>query len=110
MDNNTPPFEVAGSNIGMKRSEETRKMLDKAIEEFITQTGEGIVIDRLGDQFIMENTSFVSGKKTDIKIKATGTTLSICMDNFVYQLQQIKYKEKNDKNDDIDNYRWLCSY
>jgi hypothetical protein len=86
-------------------------MLHKKIEEFIKNTGEGVVLDYINGQFVLENKSFVEGKSgSNIKIKAMGTNLNNCIDNFVYQLEQMEYNKSNNSEDDIHTYRWYCSY
>jgi len=85
-------------------------MFDKTIEDFVVNTGDSIILEYINGLFVLQNKSFVEGKKTDIKIKATGTTLNICVDNFVYQLQKLKHSKASKDEMDIDLYRWLCSY
>jgi hypothetical protein len=86
-------------------------MLHKKIEEFIKNTGEGVVLDYINGQFVLESKCFAEGKpNTIIKIKAMGANLNNCVDNFVYQLEQMEYNKSNNNEDDIESYRWYCSY
>jgi len=39
-----------------------------------------------------------------------GANLNNCVDNFVYQLEQMEYNKSNNNEDDIESYRWYCSY
>lgn len=86
-------------------------MLHKKIEEFIKNTGEGVVLDYINGQFILESKNFAEGKpNTIIKIKAMGANLNNCVDNFVYQLEQMEYNKSNNNEDDAelqaDSYFW----
>jgi len=86
-------------------------MLHKKIEEFIKNTGEGVILDYINGHFVLENKSFAEGKPNAIiKIKAMGANLNNCVDNFVYQLEQMEYNKSNNSEDDIESYRWYCSY
>jgi len=83
----------------------------KYIEEFIKNTGEAVVIDFVDELFVLQNKSFVEGKPgSNLKIKAMGANLNNCVDNFVYQLEQMEYNKSNNSEDDIQSYRWYCSY
>jgi hypothetical protein len=85
--------------------------MNKKIEEFIRNTGEGVVLDYVNGRFVLENKSFVEGKPSTVgKIQGVGSTLELCIDNFVYFLEQKELREKNSSNFDIESYRWYCSY
>lgn len=86
-------------------------MLHKKIEEFIKNTGEGVVLDYINGQFVLESKSFAEGKpNTTIKIKAMAVNLNNCIDNFVYQLEQLEYNNSRNDKEDIELYRWYSSY
>jgi hypothetical protein len=86
-------------------------MSHKKIEDFILDTGDGIVVDYVNGQFVIENKNFVEGKQDcKIKIKVFGNSVDTCVDNFVYHLEQIEYKKNNPEKDDVESYRWYCSY
>ena len=86
-------------------------MFHKKIEEFIKNTGEGVILDYVNGQFVLESKGFAEGKpNTTIKIKAMGTNLNNCVDNFVYQLEQMEYNKSRNHEEEIESYRWYCSY
>lgn len=86
-------------------------MFHEKIEQFMKNTGEGVILDYINGQFVLENKNFVEGKlNTVIKIKAIGTSLNNCIDNFVYQLEQMEYNNSRNDEEDIESYRWYCSY
>jgi hypothetical protein len=88
-------------------------MFNKKIEEFIKSTGDGVVLDYVNGQFILENKSFVEGKPIPAagKVQAKGKTIEDCVDNFVYAIEQKEiYDRTNVDSDDIESYRWYCSY
>lgn len=88
-------------------------MFHKKIEQFIKSTGDGVVLDYVGGQFVLENKSFVEGKPIPAagRIQGKGNTLELCVDNFVYALEQKEiYDRSNVESNDIESYRWYCSY
>jgi hypothetical protein len=86
-------------------------MFHKKIEEFVKNTGEGVVLDYVDGQFILANKSFIEGKPSTIeRIQAAGRTVDICIDNFVHLLEKKDFKPKPQEDDDIESYRWYCSY
>jgi hypothetical protein len=86
-------------------------MFHKKIEEFIKNTGEGVVLDYVDGQFILANKSFIEGKPSTIeRMQAFGRTLDDCVDNFVYLLEKKEFKNNIQNDDDIESYRWYCSY
>jgi len=88
-------------------------MFHKKIEQFIKSTGDGVVLDYVNGQFVLENKSFVEGKPIPVagRIQGKGNTLELCIDNFVYALEQKEiYDRSNIDPSDIESYRWYCSY
>ncbi len=88
-------------------------MFNKKIEEFIKNTGDGVVLDYFNGQFVLENKSFVEGKATQSigKIQGKGSTLDLCIDNFVYCLERKKIFERQlNEPDDSEKYRWYASH
>ena len=88
-------------------------MFHKKIEQFIKTTGDGVVLDYFNGQFILENKSFVEGKLIPAagKIQGKGNTLDLCVDNFVYALEQKEFFDRtNIDPDDIESYRWYASH
>jgi hypothetical protein len=86
-------------------------MFHKKIEEFIKNTGEGVVLDYVDGEFILANKSFIEGKPSTIeRIQVSGRTIENCVDNFVHILEKREYKNKVQNDDDIESYRWYCSY
>lgn len=85
--------------------------MNKKIEEFIRNTGEGVVLDYVGGKFVLENKSFVEGKPSIVgKIQGIGTTLDTCIDNFLYCLEQKTIQDKHPELNDIESYRWYASH
>ena len=85
--------------------------MNKKIEEFIRNTGEGVVLDYVGGKFVLENKSFVEGKPSTVgKIQGIGSTLELCVDNFLYSLEQKTIREKQADFNDIESYRWYASH
>lgn len=83
---------------------ERRKMINK-IEQIILQIGEGVYIDYVDGNFIVENKNFVEGKATPIRIQGVGSTLENAIENFVYRSSRLKKKEKSvDLQEDFDWY------
>lgn len=88
-------------------------MFHKKIEQFIKSTGDGVVLDYVNGQFVLENKSFVEGKPIPAagKIQGKGTTLELCIDNFLYALEQKEiFETKHLHSDDIESYRWYASH
>ena len=88
-------------------------MFHKKIEQFIKSTGDGVVLDYVNGQYVLENKSFVEGKPIPAagKIQGKGNTLDICIDNFVYALEQKEiFDRSNIQPDDIESYRWYASH
>jgi len=88
-------------------------MFHKKIEQFIKSTGDGVVLDYVNGQFVLENKSFVEGKliPASCKIQAKGNTIEICIDNFVYALEQKEiFDRTNVEPEEFESYRWYCSY
>lgn len=88
-------------------------MFHKKIEAFIKSTGDGVVLDYVNGQFVLENKSFVEGKPIPAagKIQGKGNTLDICIDNFIYCLEQNKIIERQHHDpEDIESYRWYASH
>lgn len=88
-------------------------MFNKKIEEFIKTTGDGVVLDYVNGQFVLENKSFVEGKPIPAtkKIQGKGNTLDICIDNFIYCLEQSEIIERtNIQSEDCESYRWYASH
>ena len=85
--------------------------MNQKIEEFIRNTGEGVVLDYVNGRFVLENKSFVEGKPSIVgKIQGTGATIEICIDNFFYCLEQKVLLEKQPELNDIESYRWYASH
>jgi hypothetical protein len=85
--------------------------MNKKIEDFMRNTGEGVVLDYVGGKFVLENKSFVEGKPSLVgKIQGIGTTLEVCFDNFLYCLEQKTITDKHPELNDIESYRWYCSH
>jgi hypothetical protein len=85
--------------------------MNKKIEDFMRNTGEGVVLDYVGGKFVLENKSFVEGKPSLVgKIQGIGTTLDICIDNFLYCLEQKTLLYNNPELNDIESYRWYSSH
>ena len=85
--------------------------MNKKIEEFMRDTGEGVVLDYVGGMFVLENKSFVEGKPSVVgRIQGKGTTLEICIDNFLYSLEQKNVFDKHPELNDIESYRWYASH
>jgi hypothetical protein len=85
--------------------------MNKKIEEFMRNTGEGVVLDYVGGKFVLENKSFVEGKPSLVgKIQGIGTTLDICIDNFLYCLEQKTILHRHPELNDIESYRWYSSH
>jgi hypothetical protein len=86
-------------------------MFNKKIEDFIQNTGEGVVLDYVNGQFVLENKSFVEGKPSAVgKIQGKGSTLELCIDNFLYSLEQKNLFERRPELNDIESYRWYASH
>lgn len=86
-------------------------MFNKKIEEYMKNSGEGIVVDYINGQFVIENKSFVDGEFSNAnKMKAFGSTLEVCIENFVYQLEKIEIKKDANNESDFESYHWHCSY
>jgi hypothetical protein len=88
-------------------------MLNKQIENFIKTTGEGVVLDYIEGQFVLENKSFTEGKPCSSigKIQGKGSTLETCIDNFIFCFEKKQYSEKNKAQiEDIESYYWYNSY
>ena len=86
-------------------------MFNKKIEEFIQTTGEGVVLDYVGGKFVLENKSFVEGKPSIVgKIQGIGSTLELCIDNFLYSLEQKTIHDRQANFNDIESYRWYSSH
>jgi hypothetical protein len=85
--------------------------MNKKIEEFMRNTGEGVVLDYVGGKFVLENKTFVEGKPSSIgKIQGIGLTLDTCIDNFLYCLEQKTFFDKHPELNDIESYRWYSSH
>jgi hypothetical protein len=85
--------------------------MNKKIEEFMRNTGEGVVLDYVGGKFVLENKSFVEGKPSLVgKIQGIGPTVDICIDNFLYSLEQKEFFDKHPELNDIESYRWYASH
>jgi hypothetical protein len=85
--------------------------MHKKIEEFIRNTGEGVVLDYVHGNFVLENKSFVEGKSSTLgKIQGIGQTLELCIDNFVYCLEQKTIFDRSPELNDIESYRWYASH
>lgn len=90
--------------------------MNEKIEEFIKTTRDGVVLDYINGQFVLENKTFVEGKTTPIigKIQGIGLTIETCIDNFLYSWEQKKInlekKEQSSDSDDIESYRWYSSH
>lgn len=88
-------------------------MFNKKIEEFIKSTKDAIVLDYVDGNFVLENKSFVEGKKENPvgKIQGIGTTIEVCVDNFLYSWEQKRiFDEKKSDLDDVESYRWYASH
>jgi len=88
-------------------------MFHKKIEDFIKSTGDGVVLDYVNGQFVLENKSFVEGKPISAagKIQGKGITIELCVDNFVYSLEQKSIYERTHLSaEEHESYRWYSSY
>jgi hypothetical protein len=88
-------------------------MLNKKIEQFIQTTGEGVVLDYINGQYILENKNFFEGKRSIIgKVQGLGSTIELCIDNFIFSWEKKIISDKSHFNDDddIELYRSHSSY
>ena len=80
------------------------------IQEFISQTGEQVIIDCVNGRFCVENKSMVLGKKGNkLFIKGVGETLDVAIDNFCYEWERNKTNRVS-KNTNVESYYWYSSY
>lgn len=87
------------------------KMIKK-LQDFVSLEQDGIIIDFIHGNFVVENKTFVEGKQTSLKIQGIGFTLDLAIDNFIYnwELSKTNKKKQYSNENDYSLYEQYRSY